>query len=287
MKLKKAGPGNQRTVPAIIPACSSCNRGGKKFEWNADAILLTGSRDTTAGTEPVFFGKLFLHEEKKGKKKIGPYWTKVHRVKRTTFEGKKLTGVQGEVTLKTCKKLVGVPPEIVDTRQRVLRREEHHYLGRDEFKSSTVKWNKITGEERVISEDKDWYLHEWWWYEDDTGFVYDLLRGATVDHPIVSVRNRAKDRITKKMTEFSEKEVIDRVQRVHVKHAEQALSMPTAIEQIVHSMRCLAIEHGLLDSAIYMDDILKKFASLLVQIEEEENDARVQEFVSNGFLYPS
>ena len=278
MKLKKSGRGNYKTVPAIIPACSSCNRGGKKFEWNADAILLTGSRDTTAGTEPIFFGKLFLHEEKNGKKKIGPYWTKVHRVTRTTFEGKKLiTGVQGEVTLKTCKKLVGVPPEIVDTRQRVLRREEHHYLGRDEFKSSTVKWNKITGEERVVSEDKDWYLHEWWWYEDDTGFVYDLLRGANAyrwhgsslrKKPIVCVADKYG-------AEFHKKNVIERVQRVVVKRSGGGKPMPLVIDQIAYITRCLATEHKQ-----KMADIREKFASL--QIEEETNDAndaRVQEFV--------
>ena len=111
--------------------------------------------------------------------------------------------------------------------------------------------------------------------------MYDLLRGATVDHPIVSVRNRAQDRITKQLTEFNKKDVIDRVQRVNVKHAKLDLFMPTVIEQIVHSMRCLAIDHGQ-DSTVYMDNILK-FASL--QIEEKKSDSIVQEFVSNGFLY--
>ena len=62
LKLKLLGaPDDAPTVPAIIPACSSCKRGGKMFEWNADAILLRGYN----GDEPIFFGKLFLHEEKK------------------------------------------------------------------------------------------------------------------------------------------------------------------------------------------------------------------------------
>ena len=107
--------------------------------------------------------------------------------------------------------------------------------------------------------------------------MYDLLRGATVERPIVCVINRAQSEITKKYTEFSRKEVIDRVQRVHVKHADKDLRMPmpTVLDQIVHCMRCLAIEHGQ-----DMDNILK-FASL--QIEEEKNDARVQQFVSPDF----
>ena len=275
-------PDDAPTVPAIIPACSSCNRGGRTFKWNADAILLKGSRDTRAGTEPIFFGKLFLHEEQKGL-----YWKTVHKVEEVEIDRKKYTRVQGE----TSKKRVGVPPELRSTTMVSDRRQKEqqsidYYLNAEEFEKSRCEINKQTGKARkdpdYVSAER-WYEEEWWYYEDDTGFVYDLLRGATVEHPIVSVGNRAKDRITNQLTEFNKKEVIDRVQRVHVQHAEQALSMPTVIEQIVHSMRCLAIDHGQ-DSTIYMDNILK-FASL--QIEEETNDARVQEFVSNGFLYPS
>ena len=267
VKLKKAGSGNHRTVPAIIPACSSCNRGGKKFEWNADAILLRSTE-----REPVFFGKLFLHEKQKG-----PYWTKVHSVKWTTFEGKKLTGVQGEVTLiidkKTYTKRVGVPAEVATTRQGNLRRLERYYLGTDIFASSTVKLNNITGNKRgvvgspnFVSPLKDWYEHEWWWYEDDTGFVYDLLRGANDDKkPIVCVADKVG-------TEFNKEKVIKMVQRVSVrqksglftlKRSPEGKKMPSVIEQLVHSMRCLAIDHEQ-----SMDDILQ-FAFQQIRNENE------------------
>ena len=289
VKLKKTGKGNHGTVPAIIPACSSCNRSGKEFKWNADAILLTGSRKN--GTEPIFFGKLFLHEEKGG-----VYWTKVHKVMRKGT----LTGVQGETSKRTR---VGVAPQLPTQDIRSRGGNEAHeqklikyYLNAEEFVKSRLEINKKTGRARhpkYVSENvlkkyvskKGWFKKEWWYYEDDTGFVYDLLRGATDKRPIVCVINRAQGEITKKYTEFSRKEVIDRVQRVHVKHADEDLRMPmpTVLDQFVHCMRCLAIEHGQ-DSTIYMDNILK-FASL--QIEEEKNDARVQEFVSNGFLYQS
>ena len=285
VKLKELdAPDDAPTVPAIIPACSSCNRGGRTFKWNADAILLKG----WAGTEPIFFGKLFLHEELPIR---GLYWETVHNVKKEEIDGKKYTCVQGETSKKGGKKRVGVPPELRSTTMVSDRRQQSidYYLDAEEFKKSRCEINKQTGRARTDPKKKnyvsrdDWFKNEWWYYEDDTGFVYDLLRGATVEHPIVSVRNRAKDRITNQLTEFNKKEVIDRVQCVHVEHAEQALPMPTVIEQIVHSMRCLAIEHGQdMHSTVYMDDILK-FASL--QIEEEKNDSIVQEFVSNGFLY--
>lgn len=61
--------------------------------------------------------------------------------------------------------------------------------------------------------------------------------------------------------------------------------MPTVIQQLVHSMRSLAIQHGQ-HSNIHMDNILK-FASEQIDdmVEEEKNDARVKEFVSNGFSF--
>jgi hypothetical protein len=238
---------------------------------------------------------LFLHEGKGGL-----FWKKVHNVEKVEIEGKQYTRVQGETNKRTR---VGVAAQLPtqDTRARSGNEAHRHeqnlikyYLDAEEFVNSRLEINKETGRARhpkYVSEDdldkyvsiNGWFEKEWWYYEDDTGFVYDLLCGATVKRPIVCVIKRAQGEITNQYTEFSRKEVIDRVQRVHVKHADLRMPMPTVLDQFVHCMRCLAIEHGQ-DSTIYMDNILK-FASL--QIEEEKNDARVQEFVSNGFLYQS
>ena len=265
MKLKKTGQGNHKTVPAIIPACSSCNKKGAKFEWNADAILLTGSRPSAGTTEPIFFGKLFLHEGKGG-----PYWTKVHRVKR---EGKKLTCVQGEFNLITedsegTRTLrVGVPPPAGPAAATRQQTDLNPGLVQKEFKDSKVELNN-----KQLDKKKNLIEEGWWYYEDDTGFVYDLLRGANNDEekPIVCVADKVRK-------EFNEEKVIDRVQCVYVirqkrgfftlKKSPDGKKMPSVIEQIVHCMRRLAIDHKQ-----SMDDILQ-FACQQEQIRNE-NETR-------------